>query len=75
MRGFQDVQATAAEFIPLPTIEIRLAAKTKRSGRWLKLSRIPLLYLSGFPPSRHKETEKKRINTLVDSRRFRGGCG
>jgi len=34
-------QATAAEFIPLPTIETRLAAKMKRSGRMPKLARIP----------------------------------
>jgi hypothetical protein len=36
-------QATAAEFIPLPIIETKLAAKTNRSGRWLKLARIFLL--------------------------------
>ena len=30
-----------AEFIPLPTIETRLAAKTKRNGRLPKLARIP----------------------------------
>jgi hypothetical protein len=33
-------QATAAEFIPLPNIEIKLAAKTKRNGRWLRMARI-----------------------------------
>jgi hypothetical protein len=36
-------QATAAEFIPLPIIEIRLAVNTSRKGRWLKLARIFLL--------------------------------
>jgi hypothetical protein len=36
-------QATAAEFIPLPTMEIRLAAKTNLKGRWPKLARIFLL--------------------------------
>jgi hypothetical protein len=36
-------QATADEFIPLPTMEIRLAAKTKRRERWPKLARIFLL--------------------------------
>jgi hypothetical protein len=36
-------QATAAEFIPLPNMEITLAAKTKRSGRWSKIERIPLI--------------------------------
>jgi hypothetical protein len=35
--------ATAAEFIPLPNMEITLAAKTKRSGRWPRISRIVLL--------------------------------
>jgi len=32
-------QATAAEFIPLPTMEIRLAAKTKRKGRRPRMPR------------------------------------
>ncbi len=36
-------QATAAAFIPLPNIEIKLAAKTKRKGRWLRMARIFLL--------------------------------
>ena len=36
-------QATAAEFIPLPNMEITLAAKTNRNGRWAKLARIFLL--------------------------------
>jgi len=36
-------QATAAEFIPLPNMEITLAAKTKRSGRRLRMVRIHLL--------------------------------
>ena len=36
-------QATAAEFIPLPNMEIKLAAKTKRKGRWLRMARIFLL--------------------------------
>jgi hypothetical protein len=36
-------QATAAEFIPLPNIEITLAANTKRSGRWPRMARIPLI--------------------------------
>jgi hypothetical protein len=37
-------QATAAAFIPLPNMEIKLAAKTKRNGRWLRMPRIFLLY-------------------------------
>ena len=36
-------QATAAEFIPLPNMEITLAAKTKRSGRWPRMARILLI--------------------------------
>jgi hypothetical protein len=44
--AFRMNHATAAEFIPLPTMEIRLAAKTKRSGRCPKLARIVLLYPS-----------------------------
>jgi hypothetical protein len=36
-------QATAAEFIPLPNMEIKLAAKTKRNGRWPKMARMVLL--------------------------------
>jgi hypothetical protein len=36
-------QATAAEFIPLPNMEITLAAKTKRSGRWPRMVRMLLL--------------------------------
>ena len=32
--------ATAAEFIPLPSIEIRLAAKMKRSPRFCRMARI-----------------------------------
>jgi len=36
-------QATAAEFIPLPNMEITLAAKTKRSGRWARMARILLI--------------------------------
>ena len=36
-------QATAAEFIPLPNMEITLAANTKRSGRWPRMARICLL--------------------------------
>src|ERR1700751_546520 len=35
-------QATAAEFMPLPTMEIRLAVNTNRKGLWLKLARILL---------------------------------
>jgi hypothetical protein len=35
--------ATAAEFIPLPNMEITLAAKTKRNGRWPRMARIYLL--------------------------------
>ena len=34
------VQATAAEFIPLPSMEITLAAKTKRSPRFCKMERM-----------------------------------
>jgi hypothetical protein len=34
------VQATAAEFIPLPSMEITFAAKTKRSERLCKIDRI-----------------------------------
>jgi hypothetical protein len=34
------VHATAAEFIPLPSIEITLAAKTNRSERFCKMERI-----------------------------------
>ncbi len=33
-------QATAAEFIPLPNMEITLAAKTKRKERWPRMERI-----------------------------------
>jgi len=33
-------QATAAAFIPLPIIETRLAANTKRSARFSKIERI-----------------------------------
>jgi hypothetical protein len=33
-------QATAAEFIPLPNMEITLAAKTKRSGRRPRMARM-----------------------------------
>jgi hypothetical protein len=36
-------QATAAEFIPLPNMEITLAAKTKRKGRWPRMARMYLL--------------------------------
>jgi hypothetical protein len=36
-------QPTAAEFIPLPNMEIMLAAKTKRNGRWLRMARMLLL--------------------------------
>jgi hypothetical protein len=36
-------QATAAEFMPLPNMEITLAAKTKRSGRWPRMERMGLL--------------------------------
>jgi len=36
-------QATAAEFIPLPNMEIKLAAKTKRNGRCPNMARILLL--------------------------------
>jgi len=33
-------QATAAEFIPLPNIEITLAAKTKRSAGFCRMDRM-----------------------------------
>jgi hypothetical protein len=33
------VQATAAEFIPLPSMEITFAAKTNRSERFCKMER------------------------------------
>jgi hypothetical protein len=36
-------QATAAEFMPLPNMEITLAAKTKRSGRLPRMERMVLL--------------------------------
>jgi hypothetical protein len=34
------VQATAAEFIPLPSIEITFAANTNRSDRFCRIERI-----------------------------------
>jgi hypothetical protein len=34
------VQATAAEFIPLPSIEITFAANTNRSERFCRMERI-----------------------------------
>jgi hypothetical protein len=33
-------QATAAEFIPLPSMEITFATKTKRSERFWRMERI-----------------------------------
>src|SRR5579872_987010 len=64
--AFRMYQATAAEFIPLPTMEIRLAAKTKRSGRRLKLSRIFLLYLTTFPPWLRRHGESKKVNADLE---------
>src|SRR3954465_8734331 len=59
-------QATAAEFIPLPHMEIRLAAKTNRNERWPKLARIFLLYpRSGeftTEARRHEENQKSQLN-------------
>jgi hypothetical protein len=34
------VHATAAEFIPLPSMEITFAAKTNRNERFCKIERI-----------------------------------
>jgi hypothetical protein len=34
------VQATAAEFIPLPSMEITFAANTNRSERFCKMERM-----------------------------------
>src|SRR5438270_8460826 len=61
-------QATAAEFIPLPTMEIRLAANTKRSGRSPKLACIVLIYRKTLrikSPGQRDFTLKARAGVLT----------